>query len=249
MIRIRSSSEIERMKKACKAVAYVLKEANQFVKKGRNAWEIEKFVLKAFDQLKVEPAFKGYRGYPYATCVSVNQEILHGFPLKSKVFETGDIVSIDVGAVYNGYYGDAAVTYIVEPIDSTGRELVSATKDALMESLSFLKNGVRLGDLSYKIQSVVEKRGFNVIRDFVGHGIGASLHEEPEIPNYGTPGTGLLLRQGMTVAVEVMVSEGDWHTSTLDDGWTVVMSDGKRSAHFEHTVLITENGVEILTSL
>jgi len=124
---------------------------------------------------------------------------------------------------------------------TTGRELVSATKDALMESLSFLKNGVRLGDLSYKIQSVVEKRGFNVIRDFVGHGIGASLHEEPEIPNYGTPGTGLLLRQGMTVAVEVMVSEGDWHTS--------VMSDGKRSAHFEHTVLITENGVEILTSL
>jgi len=186
VIRIRSSSEIERMKKACKAVAYVLKEANQFVKKGRNACEIEEFVLKAFDQLKVEPAFKGYRGYPYATCVSVNQEILHGFPLKSKVFETGDIVSIDVGAVYN-----------------TGRELVSATKDALMESLSFLKNGVRLGDLSYKIQSVVEKRGFNVIRDFVGHGIGASLHEEPEIPNYGTPGTGLLLRQGMTVAVEV----------------------------------------------
>ena len=172
---------------------------------------------------------------------------MHGLPLKEKVFKEGDIVSVDVGAVYQGLYGDAAVTYIVGETDERGKELVRVTREALEKAIKMIKPGIRLGDVSHCIQETVESAGFNVIRDYVGHGVGRELHEDPQIPNYGTPGTGVILRKGMTLAIEPMVSEGDWRVVVKEDGWTAVTVDGSRCAHFEHTILITENGVEILT--
>ncbi|AEH50807.1 type I methionyl aminopeptidase [Pseudothermotoga thermarum] len=247
MVRIKSEKEIADMRIACEAVATVLKELKNLVQEGNNAYDIERYVLERLKQLNVKPAFKGYRGYKYATCVSVNHEILHGAPLKTKVFKKGDIVSIDVGAVYNNYYGDAAVTYIVGECDEVGLKLVEVTKLALFKALDVVKAGARIGDISHAIQSTVEAYGFNVLRDYVGHGIGRQLHEEPEIPNYGQPGTGRILLDGMTLAIEVMACEGSYETKLLDDGWTVVMADGKRSAHFEHTVVVRKDCAEILT--
>jgi len=247
MIRVKSKEDIEKMRVAGRAVAIALKEVQKVVKVGMSAWEIEKVVLEVFRFYKVKAAFKGYNGYKYATCVSVNEEVVHGLPRKDKIFKEGDIVSVDTGAVYDGLYCDAAVTFIVGETDEKGRKLVEVTKTALEEAIKFIKPGIRVGDLSHFIQTFVENNGFNVIRDYVGHGIGVELHEEPQIPNYGLPNTGVILRPGMTIAVEPMVSEGRWETKVLDDGWTAVTIDGSRCAHFEHTLLITEDGVEILT--
>ncbi|PLV60209.1 type I methionyl aminopeptidase [Thermotoga sp. KOL6] len=247
MIRIKTPSEIEKMKRAGRAVAIALKEAKKVVVPGKSAWDVERLVLDVFKRLGVKPAFKGYNGYGYATCVSVNEEVVHGLPLKEKIFKEGDIVSIDTGAVYQGFYGDAAVTYVVGETDERGQKLVEVTKKALEKAIETVKPGIRLGDLSYCIQEFVESAGFDVIRDYVGHGIGRELHEEPQVPNYGTPGTGIVLRKGMTLAIEPMVSEGDWRVVVKDDGWTAVTIDGSRCAHFEHTILIAEDGAVILT--
>jgi methionine aminopeptidase, type I (EC 3.4.11.18) len=247
LIRLKSSLELEYMKKACQAVGIVLKELGKIIKEGVTAKNVEEYVLKRFDELGVKPAFKGYRGYQYATCVSVNEEVLHGSPLERKVFKQGDLVSIDLGAIYEGYYGDGAITYCVGFADNVAQKLLCVGKEALEKAIGIVRNGVRVGDISYAIQSYVEANGFNVIRDYVGHGIGRNLHEEPEIPNYGKPGTGALIMDKMTIAIEVMVCEGDWQVSVLNDGWTVVMVDGKRSVHFEHTVLVTKDGAEVLT--
>ncbi len=247
MIRIKSKIELEHMTKACRAVGLVLKEVKDIMVEGATAADVEDFVLKRFKELDVKPAFKGYRGYKYATCVSVNEEVLHGAPLKSKVFKKGDIVSVDLGAIYQGLYADGAVTYSVSGTDEIGEKLMMVGQEALNKAISVVKDGARIGDISYAIQSFVEANGFNVIRDYVGHGIGRQLHEEPEIPNYGKPGTGAKIVSGMTLAIEVMICEGDWQVSTLDDGWTVVMLDGKRSAHYEHTVLVTDTGAKVLT--
>lgn len=247
MIRVKSEAELQNMTVACRAVAVVLNEVRDVVREGANAHDVEDFVLAKFKEMNVKPAFKGYRGYKYATCVSVNEEVLHGAPLKSKVFTRGDLVSIDVGAMYDGYYGDGAVTYVVGDVDEVGKRLIETGEKALQRAIAVVKDGIRVGDISYAIQTFVESNGFNVIRDYVGHGIGRQLHEEPEIPNYGKAGTGVKLSSGMTLAIEVMICEGDWQVSTLDDGWTVVMTDGKRSVHFEHTVLVTDAGVRVLT--
>ncbi|MGQ9855596.1 MAG: type I methionyl aminopeptidase [Fervidobacterium sp.] len=247
MIRIKTKDEIEKMRIAGRAVAEILKRAKDYVVRGATAFDIELMAEKTLKEMKCKPAFKGYGGYPYITTVSVNNEVIHGFPLKSKVFKDGDIVSIDVGAVYEGYYGDGAVTYIVGETDERGKELVKVTYESLLEAIRTVKAGVRLGDVSYAVQSYVEKHGFGVVRDFVGHGVGKALHEDPQVPNYGKPSTGIVLKSGMTLAIEPMVTEGGWHVVILDDGWTVVTVDGKRSAHFEHTVLVTDEGCEILT--
>lgn len=247
MIRIKTKDEIEKMKIAGRAVAEILKRAKDYVVKGSPAFDIELMAEKTLKEMKCKPAFKGYGGYPYITTVSVNNEVIHGFPLKSKVFKDGDIVSIDVGAVYEGYYGDGAVTYVVGETDERGKELVKVTYESLLEAIKTVRAGVRLGDVSYAVQNYVEKHGFGVVRDFVGHGVGKALHEDPQVPNYGKPGTGVILKAGMTLAIEPMVTEGGWHVVILDDGWTVVTVDGKRSAHFEHTILVTEDGCEILT--
>jgi len=249
MIRLKTEQEIEKMRIAGRAVAAVLEEAKKIVVEGATAYDIEMMAEKVIKEHRCEPAFKGYGGYPYITTVSVNEEVIHGFPLKSKVFKKGDIVSVDVGAIYEGYYGDGAATFIVGSTDETGKKLVEVTKQSLMRAIELIKPGVRLGDVSYEIQSYVESHGFNVVRDFVGHGVGKQLHEDPQVPNYGKPGTGLVLKAGMTLAIEPMVTEGGWHVVVLEDGWTVVTVDGKRAAHFEHTIVVTENGCEILTTL
>ncbi len=247
MIRIKSKDEIDKMRVAGFAVARALTESRKVVVDGGSAFDVEKLILDIYRDLGVEPAFKGYMGYPYATCVSVNEEVIHGLPKRNKIFKKGDIVSIDTGAIYKGYYGDAALTYIVGETDEKSEKLVRVTREALLKAVENLKPGLRIGDLGYIIQSYVEKHGFNVVRDYVGHGIGRELHEEPQIPNYGRPGRGIVLKAGMTIAIEPMVSSGTWRVEVLDDGWTVVTADGSRSAHFEYTVVITENGVEILT--
>ncbi len=247
MIRIKTPQEIERMKVAGMAVATVLKEARKVVVEGGTAKDVEDLALRIYRELKVKPAFKGYGGYPYATCVSVNEEVIHGFPKKNKVFKKGDIVSIDTGAVYKGCYGDAAVTYAVEEIDEVSKRLMDVTYLALKKALDFIKEGVRIGDVGHVIQTFVESNGFNVVRDFVGHGVGCELHEEPQVPNYGKPGTGVILKEGMTLAIEPMVTAGTWRVRVLKDGWTVVTEDGSRAAHFEKTILVEKEGIEVLT--
>ena len=249
MIRIKTEEEIDRMKIAGRAVAIFLKEAEKLVVPGASAWEIELLAEKVFKELKVKPAFKGYSGYEYITCVSVNEEVVHGIPRRDKVFKKGDIVSIDVGAVYKGFFGDGAMTYIVGETDESGKRLVEVTRKALEKAIEKIRAGVKLGDISYAIQSFVESSGFNVIRDYVGHGIGTALHEEPQVPNYGKPGAGVRLLTGMTLAIEPMVVEGDWRIKILEDGWTAVTVDGSRCAHFEHTIVIRETGAEILTRI
>jgi len=249
VIRVKTEEEIDRMKIAGRAVAIFLKEAKKLVVPGASAWEIELLAEKVFKELRVTPAFKGYNGYEYITCVSVNEEVVHGIPRKDKVFRKGDIVSIDVGAVYKGFFGDGAMTYIVGETDESGKRLVEVTRKALEKAIEKIRVGVKLGDISYAIQSFVESSGFNVIRDYVGHGIGTALHEEPQVPNYGKPGTGVRLLTGMTLAIEPMVVEGDWRIKILEDGWTAVTVDGSRCAHFEHTIVIRETGAEILTRI
>jgi len=249
VIRIKTEEEIDRMKIAGRAVAIFLKEAEKLVVPGASAWEIELLAEKVFKELKVKPAFKGYNGYEYITCVSVNEEVVHGIPRRDKVFKKGDIVSIDVGAVYKGFFGDGAMTYIVGETDEPGKKLVEVTRKALEKAIEKIRAGVKLGDISYAIQGFVEGNGFNVIRDYVGHGIGTALHEEPQVPNYGKPGTGVTLITGMTLAIEPMVVEGDWRIKILEDGWTAVTVDGSRCAHFEHTIVIRETEAEILTKI
>ena len=235
------------MRVAGMAVATALKEAKRVVVEGATARDVEDLVLRVFRELKVRPAFKGYGGYPYATCVSVNEEVIHGLPKKTKVFKNGDIVSIDTGAIYKGYYGDAAVTYAVGEVDEVSKKLMEVTYNALKRALEFVRDGAKIGDVGYAVQSYVEENGFNVVRDYVGHGIGRNLHEDPQVPNYGVPGTGVTLRAGMTIAIEPMVTAGSYEVRVLGDGWTVVTVDGSRAAHYEFTVAVTEDGYEILT--
>jgi methionyl aminopeptidase len=247
MIYIKTPQEIEKIKIASMAVGTILDEAKKLAVEGATAFDFEVLAEKILKEFKCEPAFKGYNGYPYITTVSINEEVIHGFPLKSKVLKKGDIVSLDVGAIYEGYYGDGAYTYIVGETDEIGEKLVSVTKKALEIAVKTVKDGVRLGDVSNAIQSYVEENGFGIVRDFVGHGVGRRLHEDPQIPNYGKKGTGIILKAGMTLAIEPMVTESGWHVKILDDGWTVVTVDGKRSAHFEHTILVKKDGAEVLT--
>ncbi len=246
-IKIKTPQEIEKMRVAGRAVATALKEARRVMVEGATARDVEDLILRVYRELKVKPGFKGYGGYPYATCVSVNEEVIHGFPKRTKVFKSGDIVSIDTGAIYRGYYGDAAITYAVGEVDDLSKKLMKVTHDALKKVLEFIREGVRIGDIGYTIQSYVEENGFNVVRDYVGHGIGRNLHEEPQVPNYGEKGTGVVLRSGMTIAIEPMVTAGGYDVKVLKDGWTVVTADGSRAAHYEHSMVILKDGVEVLT--
>ncbi len=249
MIRLKARDEIRKMRIAGKVVATVLEKAKELVVEGASAYDIEKMAEEVILSRGCKPSFKGYGGYPYCTTVSVNEEVIHGFPIKTKVFKKGDIVSVDVGAMYDGYHADAARTYIVGETDATGKRLVEVTARSLEEAIKIIKPNIRIGLISNTVQKIVESNGFGIVRDFVGHGVGKKLHEEPQIPNYGDPESGVMLRPGMTLAIEPMVTEGSWHVKILEDGWTVVTVDRKRAAHFENTVLVTENGYEILTVL
>jgi methionyl aminopeptidase len=196
----------------------------------------------------MKAAFKGYNGFPYCLCVSVNDEVVHGMP-SDRVLAEGDIVSLDFGAIYKGFYGDAAVTYPVGKVSEDARRLMKATEESLHKGIEEVREGNRLHDVSHAIQAYVEAEGFSVVRDFVGHGIGRYLHEEPQIPNFGVPGTGVRLRKGMVLAIEPMINAGGSDIVIRENGWTAATRDGKISAHFEHTVALTEKGAEILSTL
>jgi methionyl aminopeptidase len=248
MILLKSSQELAKMEVANRIVAEILVGVKERVQPGIETRELDELAEEMCRQHKVAPAFKGYRGYPRSICVSVNEEIVHGIP-GARRLKVGDLVSLDFGVKYQGYYGDAAVTVAVGEVDPQARKLMETTETALYAGISQAKVGRRLTDISHAVQGVVEGAKFGVIREFVGHGIGRSLHEDPQIPNFGPPGRGPLLQAGMTLAIEPMTSMGAWQVRILEDGWTAVTQDGSYAAHFEHTVAVTENGPLILSRL
>ncbi len=248
MVIIKSPREIEQLKRSNAMVAEVFEKLRGMIAPGITTRELDQ-VAEEFILLKgARPAFKGYRGFPATLCISINDEVVHGIPGQRRLKE-GDIVSLDVGVNYIGYFGDAAITLPVGEVDPEAKRLLEVTKKALYIGIEKAKAGNRLFDISYAIQSWVESHGFSVVRDFVGHGIGRELHEEPQIPNFGAPHQGPRLEKGMVFALEPMVNEGTHEVRVLSDGWTVVTADGKRSAHFEHTIAITDDGAEILSVL
>ena len=249
MIILKTVEEIQKIRTASKYAMEILLHLGRLVKRGIKTIDLE---IECEDAIKkvgnITPAFKGYNGFPYSLCVSVNDEVVHGMP-GNRVLKDGDIVSLDFGTLYDGFYGDVALTYKVGEIGKNAEKLLAVTEESLYEGIQEAKEGNRLHDISHAIQSCVEKAGFSVVREFVGHGIGRSLHEEPQIPNYGERGTGIRLKKGMVFAIEPMVNMGKSDVMIKDNGWTAVTKDGSLSAHFEHTIAITENGADILSRL
>ncbi|HOJ51717.1 MAG TPA: type I methionyl aminopeptidase [Syntrophales bacterium] len=246
MVIIRRQEEIERIRESNLIVAEVLDALKKEVKAGVTTKELNEYCEELVRKWGAKPAFKGYRGYPYALCTSVNEEVVHGMPSDRRLKE-GDILSLDFGVYYKGYYGDAAITVPVGEVSEEARKLIKVTEAALYKGIEEAQAGNRLGDISAAVQSHVEGAGFSVVRDFVGHGIGSELHEDPQIPNFGVRGRGVLLKEGMVLAIEPMVNAGTYKVKVLDDGWTVVTEDGSLSAHFEHSIAITANGPDILS--
>jgi methionyl aminopeptidase len=247
MIVCKSPAELETMHQAGLVVWDVLNGLCERVRPGVTTLELDEFAASRAAEHKVRPAFKGYRGYPCVLCASVNQEIVHGIPSASRSLREGDIVSLDFGVEYKGYYGDAAVTVAVGKIRPEREKLLRVTRESLDRAIENVRPGNRLGDISAAVQQWVEKDGFSVVRDFVGHGIGTKMHEEPNVPNYGEPGHGPRLAEGMVFAIEPMVTAGGPGVKVLDDHWTAVTTDGSDAAHFEHTVAVTSKGPWILT--
>ena len=248
MIVCKSQAEIDRMRRANAVVADVLMELRGVVKPGVTTAELDDFAEQRVLAAGAEPAFKGYHGYPATICASVNQEVVHGIPSGRRVLIEGDVVSIDLGVRLDGFYGDAAITVPVGRIPDRTAELLRVTEEALHFAIAKVRVGARVSDLGHAVQGHVESHGFSVVREFVGHGIGASLHEEPQIPNYGGPGRGPRLTEGMVLAIEPMVNLGKATVKVLSDGWTAVTTDGLPSAHFEHTVAVTADGPLVLTA-
>ncbi len=247
MIHIKSQREIQILRKSNRIVAEVLQHLMEMLKSGVTGKDLDQVAERMVREMGAVPAFKGYRGYPANICVSINEQVVHGIP-NSRAFVEGDIVSIDLGVIYRGYVGDAAVTVPVNSVDQESRRLLEVTEAALVKGIEQAREGNRLFDISHAIQSHVEANGFSVVRDFTGHGIGRQMHEDPQIPNFGKAGTGDRLKAGMVLALEPMVNAGDWQVKVLDDRWTVVTADGKRSAHFEHSIAITDGEAEILSA-
>lgn len=245
---LKSPDEIETMRRAGAVVAEVLEVLKGNVRPGATTLDLEKIAEEETRKKKASPAFKGYRGYPFCLCTSVNNEVVHGMPSK-KVLKEGDILSIDYGAFVEGFYGDAAVTVPVGKVSDEAARLVRVTEESLGKAIEAAREGNRLLDISSAVQSHVEPQGFSVVREFVGHGIGRELHEPPQVPNFGIPGRGVKLKAGMVLAIEPMINSGGWAVKVLEDGWTAVTADGKLSAHFEHTVAITPQGPRVLTMI
>lgn len=248
MISLKTEEEIKKIKKACAAASGILKELELAVKPGMTTTQLDKLAHSLAAKKKVKLAFKGYRGFPGGICVSVNDEVVHGIP-GPRIIKKGDIVSIDIGIINEGYYGDTALSLGVGEISRIARKLLSVTEASLYKGIEAAKAGNRLSDISYAVQSWVEAHGFSVVRDLVGHGIGKHLHEDPQIPNFGPSGKGPRLKDGMTLAIEPMVSEGHWEVGVARNGWTVTTRDHSLSAHFEHTILISSKGTQILTAI
>ena len=248
MIVCRSSAELERMREAGRLVGEVLTELAAKVTPGVTTAELDELAEKRIRQAGAVPAFKGYHGYPATICASVNQEVIHGIPSGRRMLNEGDVVSIDVGASLDGYYGDSAITLPVGQVSEEAATLLRVTEEALYKAIERVKVGGRVSDIGHAVQQHVEAYGFSVVREFVGHGIGQKMHEEPQVPNYGEPGRGPRLAEGMVLAIEPMVNAGKPAVKVLADGWTAVTRDGSLSAHFEHTVAVTAQGPRILTA-
>ena len=248
MVILKHPEEIEKIRAGNLIVAEVLRELSSTIKPGITTRELNNLAEDLSHRKSARPAFKGYMGYPFSLCTSVNEEVVHGLP-SDRVLVEGDIISLDFGVYYQGYYGDAAITVPVGNVSEKAVRLIQATESGLYEAIKEARAGNRLGDISFAVQNRAEAAGYSVVRDFVGHGIGRMLHEDPQVPNFGVRGRGIELKAGMVIAIEPMVNEGAYQVKTLSDGWTVVTGDAKLSAHFEHSVAITENGPDILSKL
>ena len=247
MICLKSEREIDQMRKAGAVVAKILNEMAAMVAPGVSTGELDRFAESRCKDLKVIPAFKGYHGFPATVCISINDEIVHGIPSPKRILKDGDIVGLDFGVTLNGWYGDSAKTILVGKVSPEATQLVDVTRESLNRGIQQCFEGNRLFDIGHAVQNYVEQFGYSVVREFVGHGIGRALHEDPQVPNYGPKGKGLLLKVGMVLAIEPMINAGSHETKVLKDGWTAVTVDHSLSAHFEHTVAITAKGPEILT--
>ncbi|MCD6471254.1 type I methionyl aminopeptidase [bacterium] len=247
MIVIKSQSEIEIMAQAGKILSSILKKIARKLKPGISTLELDRLAENLIIEAGCKPAFKGYSGYPATLCISINDEVVHGIPSAKRIIKNGDIVDLDLGLKYKGYYSDMSRTYGVGKISQRAKKLIKVTRKSLDLAIKIIKPGIYLGDISSTIQGYVEKNGFSVVRDLTGHGIGKKLHEDPPIFNFGKPKTGPILKQGMVFAIEPMVNEGKSNVEVLDDGWTIVTADGSLSAHFEDTVAVIKNGYRILT--
>lgn len=248
MIYLKTSNELNMMRKACVISANALKLAGQAVKPGVTTAQIDKIVHDYIISTGAKPSFLGYGGFPASACISVNDTVIHGIPDSKTVLKEGDIVSVDVGAYIDGYNGDNAATFPCGQISAQAQGLLDATRESLYEGIKMAVVGNRIGDIGSAVQQYVQARGYSVVRDYVGHGVGTSLHEDPSVPNFGTSGRGVRLSKGMTLAIEPMINAGSHKTKCLSDGWTVKTTDGALSAHFEHTVAITSNGTVIMTT-
>ena len=244
---LKSSQEIEKMRRAGQVVREVLELVRAQVRPGATTLDLEKAAVARLSELGVKAAFKGYHGYPCVLCTSVNSEVVHGIPSAKRVLKEGDIVSVDFGAIVDGYYGDSAITVPVGSIDAGAARLLEVTEKSLYAGIAAVKPGATLGDVGAAVQELVEAEGFSVVRDFVGHGIGVHMHEDPQVPNFGERGRGMKLKVGMVIAIEPMVNAGGPDVEVLKDGWTAVAKDGSMSAHFEHTVAVTATGARVLT--
>ncbi len=247
MIILKSPREIALMRAAGQILAEVMERLRTFVKPGISTAEIDREVESFLAGRGAKPAFKGYRGFPATVCTSINEEVVHGIPLPHRRLREGDIIGLDLGCVVDGYYADCAFTLAVGEVPPRVRELLDVTRESLDRAVDQCRPGRRLGDISHAVQEHVERHGFSVVRAFVGHGIGRELHEDPQIPNFGEPGRGPVLKPGMVFAIEPMVTMGSWEVRILPDGWTAVTEDGSLAAHFEHTVAVSENGPDVLT--
>jgi methionyl aminopeptidase len=246
-VEIKTKDEIAVMRDAGRIVSEILDELEKMVAPGVTTWDLDQVAEGLIHKKGAKPAFKGYHGFPSSLCASINFEVVHGIPSKKRKLVQGDLMKLDFGVVYKGYYGDSARTVPVGAVSAEARALIDATRQSLSQAISAVVSGNRIGDIGHAVQSFVEPKGFAVVRDFVGHGIGKKLHEQPQVPNFGEPGTGMKLRPGMVLAIEPMVNVGTHQVEILEDDWTAVTLDRKLSAHFEHTVVVTENGPEVLT--
>ncbi len=247
MIVLKTARELGIMREACVISAQALQLIGNAVEPGVSTWELDQMAEKFIREKGAEPNFKGLYGYPATACISINNEVIHGIPSKNRILKSGDIVSVDLGAKFQGYNGDNAATFACGDVSPEAKRLMDVTKESLYEGIKHALPGGRVGDISAAVQGYVESRGYSVVRNYVGHGVGTSLHEAPEIPNFGVSGRGVRLVPGMTIAIEPMINAGSYDVKVMPDGWTVLTSDGSLSAHFEHTVAITADGPKIMT--
>lgn len=249
MVVLKTGRELSIMREACRISAGALDLIGKAVEPGVSTAELDRLAEQYILREGGTPNFKNYNGYPATACISINHEVIHGIPNKNRILKAGDIVSVDLGAKFGGYHGDNAATFAVGDISLEAKRLIDTTRESLYEGIAAACAGSRIGDIGAAVQRYVEARGYSVVRDFVGHGIGTNLHEAPEVPNFGTPGRGVRLMPGMTIAIEPMINLGRPDVKVLPDGWTVITKDGSLSAHFEHTVAITQDGPLIMTKL